>query len=101
MSSDLKPENLLLTSPSDDADVKLVDFGFAAEAKDFTLTDQCGTPAYVAPEILYGQPYGKFFSQSFQGSQVLTFSLYCRQTGGHVVFWCDFVHPFSWVSSIF
>jgi serine/threonine protein kinase len=27
---DLKPENLLMTSEEDDANVKLVDFGFAA-----------------------------------------------------------------------
>jgi calcium/calmodulin-dependent protein kinase I len=34
---DLKPENLLLTSKSEDADVKLADFGFAVEAEGFTI----------------------------------------------------------------
>ena len=55
---DLKPENLLMAS-SNDADVKIADFGFAAYAPEPTLTETCGTPAYVAPEVLSGQPYGK------------------------------------------
>eukprot|EP00596_Hydrurales_sp_CCMP1899_P006881 CAMPEP_0119034050 /NCGR_PEP_ID=MMETSP1177-20130426/1100_1 /TAXON_ID=2985 /ORGANISM="Ochromonas sp, Strain CCMP1899" /LENGTH=400 /DNA_ID=CAMNT_0006991251 /DNA_START=71 /DNA_END=1273 /DNA_ORIENTATION=+ len=56
---DLKPENLLLTSKKDDADVKIADFGFAVECADETLTARCGTPGYVAPEILEGEKYGK------------------------------------------
>lgn len=56
---DLKPENLLLTTRNDDADVKLADFGFAIRAKGFTITTQCGTPGYIAPEILKSIPYGK------------------------------------------
>ena len=51
---DLKPENLLLTSRTDDAAVKLADFGFAARVnpKKADLVTACGTPGYVAPEIL-------------------------------------------------
>ena len=56
---DLKPENLLLKSVSDDADVKIADFGFAAYSKGDDLKEQCGTPGYVAPEILARKPYGK------------------------------------------
>jgi serine/threonine protein kinase len=56
---DLKPENLLLKSQSDDADIKLADFGFAIIAEGDNLTEQCGTPGYVAPEILGHRPYGK------------------------------------------
>jgi calcium/calmodulin-dependent protein kinase I len=56
---DLKPENLLLVNSVDDADMKLADFGFAAVCiDDKCLTEQCGTPTYVAPEILRGTPYG-------------------------------------------
>ncbi len=33
------------------------DFGFAREVKD-GLTAQCGTPGFVAPEILHGYRYG-------------------------------------------
>mmetsp|Transcript_17209 Transcript_17209/g.25496 ORF Transcript_17209/g.25496 Transcript_17209/m.25496 type:complete len:646 (+) Transcript_17209:101-2038(+) len=57
---DLKPENLLLVSDDDDATVKVADFGFADYVSaDKLLKVQCGTPGYVAPEILMRQPYGK------------------------------------------
>ena len=57
---DIKPENLLLTSAHDDADIKIADFGFAK--KDVlaeTLRSRCGTPGFVAPEILKGHTYGQ------------------------------------------
>jgi len=55
---DLKPENLLLLSESDDSQVKIADFGFAKKVNaPQSLTTQCGTPGYVAPEILEGIPY--------------------------------------------
>lgn len=54
---DLKPENLLLVSETDDATVKLADFGFAERVAG-PLTMQCGTPSYVAPEIYLHRPYG-------------------------------------------
>ena len=55
---DLKPENLLLTSEFDDSSVKIADFGFAKRVfKPKSLTTQCGTPGYVAPEILSSTPY--------------------------------------------
>jgi len=56
---DLKPENLLLTSKHDDANIKLADFGFATYCDGFNITTQCGTPGYIAPEILEHKPYGK------------------------------------------
>ncbi|CAM9183967.1 unnamed protein product, partial [Ectocarpus fasciculatus] len=57
---DLKPENLLLKSHTDDIDVKLADFGFAVRVDtDKSLTTACGTPGYVAPEILRRDPYGR------------------------------------------
>jgi len=55
---DLKPENLLLMSSEDDSQIKIADFGFAKIAvTPCSLTTQCGTPGYVAPEILEGVPY--------------------------------------------
>lgn len=54
---DLKPENLLLSSPGEDATIRLADFGFACSVLEADATDQCGTPGYVAPEILRGVPY--------------------------------------------
>eukprot|EP00565_Helicotheca_tamesis_P003138 CAMPEP_0185724196 /NCGR_PEP_ID=MMETSP1171-20130828/743_1 /TAXON_ID=374046 /ORGANISM="Helicotheca tamensis, Strain CCMP826" /LENGTH=351 /DNA_ID=CAMNT_0028391995 /DNA_START=144 /DNA_END=1199 /DNA_ORIENTATION=+ len=56
---DLKPENLLLQSEENDSDIKIADFGFAKRCETETsLTTQCGTPGYVAAEILKGTPYG-------------------------------------------
>lgn len=55
---DLKPKNLLLKDKDDDASVMLADFGFATTVySPKTLTKQCGTPYFVAPEILLRQPY--------------------------------------------
>jgi calcium/calmodulin-dependent protein kinase I len=50
---DLKPENLLLKDPKGLLPVKLADFGFAksVEKKNGCRT-LCGTPGYLAPEIL-------------------------------------------------
>jgi serine/threonine protein kinase len=49
----------MLTSDADDAQVKIVDFGFATEVNGNNLRDLLGTPAYVAPEMLNHRPYGK------------------------------------------
>jgi len=55
---DLKPENLLLVETKNDSFIKLADFGFSKKipSSDY-LTTRCGTPAFVAPEILIGSPY--------------------------------------------
>jgi len=52
---DLKPENILLER---DGYVKVTDFGFAKkiEFKTYTL---CGTPEYIAPEVLLNVGHGK------------------------------------------
>jgi len=56
---DLKPENLLLCSESDDSAIKIADFGFAKRVTELSSHETaCGTPGYVAPEILRGDPYG-------------------------------------------
>lgn len=56
---DLKPENLLLCSETDDSDIKIADFGFAKNVAELTEKETaCGTPGYVAPEILRGARYG-------------------------------------------
>jgi len=52
---DLKPENFLFCSPSEDAPLKLIDFGLATEfAPGKPLTTVCGTPGYASPEVFRG-----------------------------------------------
>lgn len=55
---DLRPENLLLYSPGDGASMRLANFGLASNVLGGDLTAFCGTPEYMAPEILKGIPYG-------------------------------------------
>jgi len=52
---DIKPENLLYSQKSG-GNVKLIDFGFAAEVGN-GLTAQCGTLGYVAPEVFSAGSY--------------------------------------------
>jgi len=55
---DMKPKNLLLVSDDDDVQMKLADFGFATRVySPNSLTKQCGTPFFVAPEVLMRSPY--------------------------------------------
>jgi len=56
---DLKPENLLLTA---DGHICMTDFGISKEGlhcKDDRTSTFCGTPEYLAPEVLEGKRYGK------------------------------------------
>ncbi|ODV58146.1 cAMP-dependent protein kinase [Ascoidea rubescens DSM 1968] len=52
---DLKPENILLDK---NGHIKLTDFGFAKEVPDVTYT-LCGTPDYIAPEVVATKAYNK------------------------------------------
>ncbi|KAI9483193.1 MAG: camp-dependent protein kinase 3 [Benjaminiella poitrasii] len=52
---DLKPENILIDHRGH---IKLTDFGFAKKVTDMTWT-VCGTPDYIAPEIIRSQGYTK------------------------------------------
>ncbi|XP_040289341.1 serine/threonine-protein kinase DCLK3 isoform X2 [Bufo bufo] len=55
---DLKPENLLVqNNPDGSSTLKLADFGLAVFVSEPIFT-VCGTPTYVAPEILSEKGYG-------------------------------------------
>mmetsp|Transcript_23496 Transcript_23496/g.34482 ORF Transcript_23496/g.34482 Transcript_23496/m.34482 type:complete len:453 (+) Transcript_23496:85-1443(+) len=50
---DLKPENFLLADKGEDSKIKIADFGFACNVEgEHSLHGLCGSPGYVAPEII-------------------------------------------------
>ncbi len=53
MHRDLKPENLMLQNKRKYHSVRIIDFGLATEIiRDDYLYKRCGTPGFVAPEII-------------------------------------------------
>ena len=56
---DLKPENLILASNQHAYNILIADFGLAAKliSPDEKLTFRCGSPGYVAPELLQEKGY--------------------------------------------
>lgn len=73
---DLKLENLLLNCS--EAQVKIIDFGFATQvaSKDAKLKAFCGTPSYMAPEIIRGENYSGFATDIW-ALGVVVFALLC------------------------
>nr|XP_033815061.1 calcium/calmodulin-dependent protein kinase type 1D isoform X3 [Geotrypetes seraphini] len=57
---DLKPENLLYYSQEEESKIMISDFGLSKmEGKGDVMSTACGTPGYVAPEVLAQKPYSK------------------------------------------
>uniref|UniRef100_A0A1B6C8G6 Protein kinase domain-containing protein n=1 Tax=Clastoptera arizonana TaxID=38151 RepID=A0A1B6C8G6_9HEMI len=56
---DLKPENLLFYSPDENSKIMISDFGLSKMEDSGIMATACGTPGYVAPEVLAQKPYGK------------------------------------------
>ncbi|KAJ3149978.1 camp-dependent protein kinase catalytic subunit [Geranomyces variabilis] len=71
---DLKPENILLDTTGH---IKLADFGFAKVVKK-TTQSFCGTPDYIAAEIVANKPYGK--AADWWSFGVLVFELISGKT---------------------
>lgn len=73
----LKPENILLISGSNgEQTIKVTGFGSAnVVAADVMLQTVAGTPDYVAPEVLRGEPYNE--SIDIWAIGVVTFILLC------------------------
>mmetsp|Transcript_4643 Transcript_4643/g.11518 ORF Transcript_4643/g.11518 Transcript_4643/m.11518 type:complete len:644 (-) Transcript_4643:106-2037(-) len=81
---DLKPENLLLGDRTDSAAVKVADFGLSKVIDpSVMMATSCGTPSYVAPEVLQAKGYGKAVDMWSIG--VITYILLC----GYPPFYAD------------
>lgn len=98
---DLKPENILLDR---NGHIKLTDFGFSKEVSDVTYT-LCGTPDYIAPEVVATRPYNK--SVDWWSFGILIFEMLTGYTpfydtspmktyenilAGHIVY-PEYLHP--------
>ncbi|XP_059384364.1 calcium/calmodulin-dependent protein kinase type 1D-like isoform X3 [Carassius carassius] len=72
---DLKPENLLYYSPDESSKIMVSDFGLSKMEEKGIMSTACGTPGYVAPEVLAQKPYSKAIDCWSIG--VITYILLC------------------------
>ena len=71
---DIKLDNVLLNK---EGELKICDFGVSREVhKNEVMTEQCGTPAYIAPEILKGKGYNGFEADIWSAGVALYAMLY-------------------------
>jgi serine/threonine protein kinase len=76
---DLKLENLILAKKKDLSSLRIADFGLAKKMKTARgkLSAQCGSPAYVAPEVITGQQYTP--AVDMWASGCIMYSLLCGE----------------------
>ena len=78
---DLKPENILIEKDPRTEEVnqiKITDFGLSKiVAPNEVMMESCGTPAYVAPEVLIKKGYKK--QVDIWSAGVIYYTLVCRQ----------------------
>ncbi|EJD76692.1 calcium/calmodulin-dependent protein kinase type 1 [Loa loa] len=72
---DLKPENLLYYDQTEDSKIMISDFGLSKIDESGVMATACGTPGYVAPEVLQQKPYGK--AVDIWSIGVITYILLC------------------------
>nr|XP_025967531.1 calcium/calmodulin-dependent protein kinase type 1G isoform X2 [Dromaius novaehollandiae] len=72
---DLKPENLLYLTPEENSKIMITDFGLSKMEQNGIMSTACGTPGYVAPEVLTQKPYSKAVDCWSIG--VITYILLC------------------------
>ena len=77
---DIKLDNILISTIEDDTstEIRIADFGLAAfTPRDEYITHRCGSPGYVAPEILKGRPYS--YKVDIFGAASVFFNLLSRR----------------------
>jgi len=80
---DLKPENLLSSGSGESEVIKIADFGFSKDFNDDKLQTSCGSPGYVAPEVLTSESYDR--SVDMWSIGVIVYILLC----GYPPFYAD------------
>lgn len=55
---DIKLENILMVESNDDSKILLADFGLCSKIDGAYLNEPCGSPGYMAPELIHGPDYG-------------------------------------------
>ena len=79
--NDLKPENILVEKDPRTEEViqiKVTDFGLSKiVVPNEKMMESCGTPAYVAPEVLQKKGYRK--QVDIWSAGVIYYTLVCRQ----------------------
>ncbi|KAF5297430.1 hypothetical protein FQR65_LT01361 [Abscondita terminalis] len=81
---DLKPENLLFTCADENAEIKVVDFGFARlKQEKESLHTPCFTLHYAAPEVLNGDPQGYDENCDLWSLGVILYTMMCGRAPFH------------------
>ena len=94
MHRDLKPENILLRNKLDIHEIILADFGLSAftnKPPNEIFFKRCGTPGFVAPEILvYKEGQGDFYDEKCDvfSAGIIFFILYNFSLGNVGMFCC-------------
>jgi serine/threonine protein kinase len=76
---DLKPENMLIAKKGDIGQIKLTDFGLSKmiDEQSTIMKTACGTPAYVAPEVLNNKGHGYDHKVDVWSMGVIIYILLC------------------------